>query len=366
MKSVPADTPLISVVMPVYNAEAFLTESIHSILSQTYHHFELIIIDDGSTDGSINIINEFAKRDARICPIFSKHGGAYFCRNIGIKASNGEFIAYMDADDVSLPERFAVQLELMRKNSLDVCGSCARAFGDSDRIWWFPEKHEAICKELVLWGALLHPTVILKSEIAKKHLYHEALMTMGDYEMWTRLAPLYRMGNVPQILHKWRSHQRQTHVVLKTEGRSNIRNFLPLYYRSMFPQATQDDYAVLAYTAEKIPFHDLAELERAGLWLIELSNTTDWFLRKKMAGRWRSACQRSSHLGLGCYRLYKNILRQFGDVSDGPSLMLWFTCALRIKSSSKLHSLPDILKKIRTNYIEKITKHGRQHRFQES
>src|SRR5580658_4707683 len=107
------DNPLISVVMPVYNAVPYVAAAIESILAQTYSHFELILVDDGSTDGSLAVARQFAERDGRIRLILSDHAGQSDALNIGIDAAKGEFIAILNNDDVAMPLRLAAQLAWM-------------------------------------------------------------------------------------------------------------------------------------------------------------------------------------------------------------------------------------------------------------
>lgn len=112
----------ISVVMPVFNAGKYLTEAIESILVQTFPDFELIIIDDGSTDDSADIIRSFAGQDKRIKPIFTAHAGIVSALKTGLETASGKYVARMDADDVSLPERFQLQHDFMEKGHADLCG----------------------------------------------------------------------------------------------------------------------------------------------------------------------------------------------------------------------------------------------------
>ena len=117
---------MISVIMPVYNAERFLNFSIKSILKQTYSDFEFIIINDGSTDNSMNIINHYEKIDNRIKVINQKNLGVTRALINGIKNSKGKYIARMDADDISLPQRFAQQIVWINKYNFDFC--CSRTY----------------------------------------------------------------------------------------------------------------------------------------------------------------------------------------------------------------------------------------------
>ena len=111
--------PKISVLMPVYNGVQFLDRSIKSILSQTFYNFEYIIINDGSTDGSLKIINSY--KDSRIKIInYSKNMGITFALNNGLNIAKGDYIARQDQDDISLPNRFMLQIEYLENNDIDL------------------------------------------------------------------------------------------------------------------------------------------------------------------------------------------------------------------------------------------------------
>ena len=114
--------PLVSIVMPAYNAATFLSESIRSVQEQTYENWELIIIDDASRDDTLKLAQEFVKSDPRIrLHPLPTNQGAGFARNIGIKASEGEYICFLDADDLWKPEKLEYQLDFMNKHGVEVC-----------------------------------------------------------------------------------------------------------------------------------------------------------------------------------------------------------------------------------------------------
>jgi glycosyltransferase involved in cell wall biosynthesis len=332
------DEPLISVVMPVYNAERYVADAINSILTQTYRHFEFIIVDDGSTDGSPSIVRDFAARDARIHLLLLRHGGVAQALNAGVAMAQGELTARMDADDIALSERFAIQVRWMHETGVDICGSYAKRFGSEDGIWWVPETHQAICHEMVWGPPLLHSTVMLHTRIARAHPY-DPQSAAEDYELFTRLALLYRMGNVPQILLKRRCHAQQIRQLHSTALQADFTKFRRSYFEALFPDATTDDYAAVARITGKEPFPVLADLKRAGKWLVRLAETPDAFVRERMADRWREACQKSTHLGLGCYRLYREIAPLFGVAINQGTFRLWLGCGLRLKSDSQLYAI---------------------------
>jgi len=333
-----AETPLISVVMPVYNADAFLAEAIESILVQSYPQFEFIIIDDCSSDGSAEIIRNYARRDSRIRPLYLSHKGAGGAANAGIAAAKGDLIARMDADDIALPERFATQVAWMRRAGVDICGSCIKTFGAESRLMWFPESHEAIRVEMLFRSALMQPTVMLRAEIAKKHPYNESLY-FEDYELWTRLAPDYRMGNVPKVLLKYRTHQQQRHIQKASDVRNELRKFCQVYYRSLFPDATIEEVLAIACLVGNEPMRSLRELEMAGTILVRFAAVNDNFLRGRLAQRWSAACRRSTCLGFQTYRIYRKTRRQISDGQNRlSSAWLAFASLLRLRPDSAMEA----------------------------
>lgn len=336
MKSIASDTPLISVIMPVFNAKAYLAEAIESILSQSYSNFEFLIIDDGSTDGSLKIIQRYACRDTRIRCLNLEHKGAGGAANAGIAAASGDYIARMDADDIALPERFATQLSWITTTGVDICGSCVKTFGVEHRIMWFPETHEAIRAEMLFRCALMQPTVMLRADIAKKHPYNENLY-FEDYELWTRLAPRYRMGNVPQILLKYRTHTRQRHIVHATDVRNELRGYCRIYCHTLFQEIAAEDESIISRIVCNEPLENLAELKRGGELLTQLAGVDDLLLRRRMAQRWIESCRLSAFLGIATYRCFRKAIPNFGIKSDKlPALWLALASILRLQPDSKM------------------------------
>jgi glycosyltransferase involved in cell wall biosynthesis len=341
------DPPAVSVVMTVYNCEAYLGEAISSILAQTYTNFEFIIVEGGSTDGSAKVLAEFAGGDARIHPVFMpSRCNMSRALNIGVELARGEWIAYMEADNIALPERLSIQMDWMLHGNVEIGGSLAWIFGKENRPFWFPESHEAIRNYLLLCCAMLQTTMLMPAKIAKINLFDEGAV-FQDYEMWTRLAPYYRMGNIQQILVKYRRHSQQHSKINAELDRRDLRKFSQRYFHNLFPEATAEDRAAFDRIVAKEPFPNPFELERAGNWLVRLAQTPDNHLRQVMKGHWYAACFHSTHLGLACYRLYCQMTSQFGVALDARTFnRLWIMCALRLKFGS--------LPKVWLNSISKV------------
>lgn len=211
------NNPEISVVLPVYNGGKFLNEAIESIISQTYDNFEFIIINDGSTDQSLNIINDYAAIDSRIRVISRENKGLVYSLNEGIDLAKGKYIARMDADDISLPERFELQYNFMEKHSdITILGTFIDAFGDDEETCihiekWFNEKINDKNEHIKASRGcpVPHPTVMMKTDFAKSEGYSDLYPTMEDYELWIRaISKGYKISNLDIRLLKYRVHSK--------------------------------------------------------------------------------------------------------------------------------------------------------------
>jgi len=155
---------LISVVMPVYNGGKYLPESIESILNQSYKEFEFIIVNDGSSDRSLEIIQHYANQDNRIKIISRENKGNVFSLNEGILNATGKYIARIDQDDIARKERLKKQLEFMQNNNLDICGSSVELFNNKGQVlkqWHYPKTDRDIKYTLILMCSFAHPSVMM-------------------------------------------------------------------------------------------------------------------------------------------------------------------------------------------------------------
>lgn len=200
---------LISVVMSVYNSEKYLVEAIESILNQTYTNFEFIIVNDGSTDSSLDIIQEYMEKDERIVLISRENKGLPYSLNEGIEKAKGKYIARMDADDISLPTRFEKQIEFMQENQdIGVCGTWAEVFGDNrkNRLLKHPINHDELKVRLLFSVCFAHPTVMIRKSVLDKYnlKYNLEYINAQDYELWSRISNFTNMANIPKVLLKYR------------------------------------------------------------------------------------------------------------------------------------------------------------------
>jgi glycosyltransferase involved in cell wall biosynthesis len=199
--------PLISVIMPVYNAEKYVKEAIESILNQTFPDWELIIIDDCSTDNSIEIIQSF--QDERIILLKNEINlGVSKAPNKGIRIALGKYVTKMDADDISLPTRFKKQVEFLEKHpDYVLCASNVQMFGTKQDFFVLPTEDQQLKIALLYQNPFVHSSVLIRSKNCKKYLYNEIFPFAEDYELWINLKEEGKFASIPEILTKYRIHQ---------------------------------------------------------------------------------------------------------------------------------------------------------------
>jgi glycosyltransferase involved in cell wall biosynthesis len=211
-----SDSIPISVVMSVYNNADYLPAALDSILNQTFTNFRFLIVDDGSTDESLRILQAYAAQDARIQLIErcnpQENWGVARSLNQLLSYADGEFIARMDADDISLPDRFAKQVEFLRQHPEVVCvGGALNWIDDKGRFVGhcaMPEQDEEIQTLLVGGISMLHHpcTLLRRQPVMQIGGYNESMIASSDLDLWLRLGELGKLANLPDTLLLYRLH----------------------------------------------------------------------------------------------------------------------------------------------------------------
>ncbi|MCK5218360.1 glycosyltransferase [bacterium] len=205
--------PKVSVVLPVYNAELYLKDSITSILNQTFRDFELLLIDDASQDGSFQIMEYFAKQDSRIVLVKNDTNlGLTQTLNKMIKMAKAKYIARMDNDDISLPDRLEKQYTFMEEHpevgvsggTMEIIDAHGKALGK--REYW--ESDENIRKNIFKYSPFSHPLIIMRKTVLNKAgLYDKVFCPSDDYEIYFRIGMYSQLRNIPDVLLKYRISQ---------------------------------------------------------------------------------------------------------------------------------------------------------------
>ena len=205
-------------LLPVWNGERFLEQAMESILRQTFSSFELIVIDDGSSDRSAAIAEEVASADQRVRVLRRPHDGLSATLNAGIAAARGEYIARMDADDISLPDRLQKQVAYLDAHPacvaagtwIEVTDEAARHIG----LKTFARTHDAISAALLRGvSAIAHPTVVVRRDILRDAGGYDARRYPSeDLDLWFRLAEEGELANLGEALLQHRRHREATGV----------------------------------------------------------------------------------------------------------------------------------------------------------
>lgn len=295
--------PKVSVVMPVYNGDRYLAKAVESILTQTFTDFEFMVIDDGSTDASVEIIKSY--RDPRIRFIQNTaNAGVTKSLNQGLALAAGEYIARMDADDVSLQTRLAKQVAFMDAHpQVGVCGSWVEIIGTTaGDIWRYPEDPDTIQCRLLFESALAHPSVIMRRALFEKAglCYDPSYPYAQDYELWVRAVKCFRAVNLPEVLLHHRLHPEQVGERAR-EGQQAWAAKVRL---------TQLEMLGVSPTTEELEIHQAlgtwkfqstkAFVERADAWLrrLQTANARTSVYPKPafcrvLGERWLAVCQAS-------------------------------------------------------------------------
>ena len=210
----PTPAPIVSVLIPVYNAARFLDAAITSVRTQTRSDFELIVVDDGSTDDSPQIALRHAAEDQRLRVLTLPHAGVATALNHGLAAARCRLVARMDADDEALPRRLERQVAAMQaRPNLAALGSAMATMNESGDIIGVAHATDdpaAIRDALLHANCLMHPTVMLRRDLVLAAGGYRPIYTAAeDYDLWLRLSEHYELSNLPDVLLRYRGHGNQ-------------------------------------------------------------------------------------------------------------------------------------------------------------
>jgi GT2 family glycosyltransferase len=207
--------PKISVVLPVRNGAAYVGAAVESILAQTFQAFELLIIDDGSTDGAREIVESYAKSSSRLRVLSNPGEGLVDALNYGIISSSAPLIARMDADDIASPDRLQRQYEFLQvRPEIDAVGSQVAFIDENGTLTGkrttLPESPEAIAETLLKYCCLRHPTVLMRREALDRAWgYRREVPAAEDLDLWLRMSEHGQLANMPEELLFYRVHSGQ-------------------------------------------------------------------------------------------------------------------------------------------------------------
>src|SRR3989344_7437597 len=329
--------PLVTVLMPVYNGKKYLREAIKSILNQTFRDFEFLIINDGSTDKSAEIIKSF--NDARIRLERNETNlGLIKTLNKGLGLAKGKYIARMDCDDISLPKRLSIQVNFMEKHpEIDVCGSWVKVMGlKQEFVNKYPQNHEEARAYLLFNTPFAHPSVIIRKEVMEKHKlkYDENYKHAEDYELWSRIINYAKVSNIPKVLLHYRMHDESVskkNSSAQAENSNRVRIRL-LKEMGINPAPTELDLHRRFIRPDYLNPKDF--IDQLETWLGKLlsANEEMWIykqesLAKIISSRWLNVCSSNTSLGFWIIKkFWQSPLKKTGFDDFGKTIKFLIKC----------------------------------------
>jgi glycosyltransferase involved in cell wall biosynthesis len=334
--------PLVSVLMPCYNASKYIGEAIRSILNQSFQDFELIIYNDGSTDNSLDIIQSI--ESPKISVISSPHNqGIAYSRNQLIQVAKGKYLAMFDADDVSMPERLEWQVKALEQDAaVGLCGSWVEVIDDYSKtieIQQHPIDSDYLKTILLFRQHITHSSVMIrKSSLLNLSFYYNTALKVGvDFDLAVRLADYCQFVNIPKVLCKVHQHpQRSTATYLQLDG---IFMIYQHQIQKLGIHPSQEELH-LHHQAVNIPYSrlDIAYLRLLNNWLIRLWQANQIskayspeVLRQILQEIWLKNMAGNSKLGWRFGRLFaESPLSPYSGWGRGTKLRFWLKCALHL------------------------------------
>jgi glycosyltransferase involved in cell wall biosynthesis len=211
------NSPPVSVMMTVFNGQEFLSETIDSVLGQSFRDFEFVIVDDGSTDATGDILSRYVLRDSRICVLREGKKGRAASLNLAISLAKGKYVANIDADDLAMPGRLQEQVAFMERNpEVGVLGSAFELITDSGRamnIMRHPLEDSEIRSAMLRYNPICHSSVIFRRDVALAlGGYRRVFEPSEDFDLWLRMSERSRIANLHNVLVRYRTHANQLSV----------------------------------------------------------------------------------------------------------------------------------------------------------
>ncbi|MFO0478817.1 MAG: glycosyltransferase family 2 protein [Bacteroidota bacterium] len=328
--------PMVSVVMSVYNGDAYLKEAINSILNQTFTNFEFIIINDGSNDTSLSIIKSYS--DKRIVLIDNiENKGLIYSLNKGFKIAKGKYIARMDADDISLPNRLFEQFNFLENHKeVGVVGCNYIQFNKhQEHEFHITNSHDEILGFMLFNASVIHPSLMMRKLVldAQPLLFNLMYKHAEDYELWSRLIFATSFSNVKKTLFKYRLHEEQVTVMHSAEqvkSANLVRENILKKAGFVFSENELMIHCKIGSSELIKNFNDLVESEK---WLsnlliqnAKLKVIDESIFRKVISKQWIDTCG-NTNLGLKAFFYY--LKSNLSKKAQEDKLKHFFKCIIR-------------------------------------
>ncbi len=233
--------PLVSVIIPAYNAEKFISKTINSVLSQDHHDFEIIIVDDGSTDMTESIILSYVKQSHKVKGIKQNNAGVSAARNNGFKSARGDYVAFLDADDIWESQFLSVLVQLLEKDpSTGLAHSDYREINELGKETSVIKRGKSgnVLNDLLIWKHHVLPppsgVLIKRSVLEHVGLFDEDLSNNADQDLYIRIAAKYTVARDSRILMNYRQHASGMHWNIAVLERDSLKVYEKAMQQNLF------------------------------------------------------------------------------------------------------------------------------------
>ena len=330
--------PLVSVIMPVFNAAPFVEEAINSILHQTYANLELIIIDDGSTDHSLSIIQKCKHPRIKVI-INPKNLGLIDTPNKGMAIAQGKYISRMDADDVAHPQMIARQVQFLETHpEISVVSFYAQYIAPNGKKHWLSIRkpmltHEAIRAYSLFYCPLTQSGIMMRAAIAQQFPYTKECEIAEDYLRFSKILRAFHMATIPKVLLYIREHQKNTSITKAQQLEASLRYIFAQqfqYYQIPYTPAEMDLHWLMSDSnSAMINLAQLEAIEKRLLFLREWNEKTQQFDKKHFANVlalvWYNTCNKAKHQS---FKVFQRFMRSGIEIN---SISWWDKSLLALK-----------------------------------
>lgn len=320
MQTTITKNPRVTVLIPVYNGEKYLHGAITSILAQSFSDFELLILDDGSTDKTVEIVKSYT--DSRIRLIQNETNlGPCATRNKGLRSARGEYVAMLDCDDIACPDRLADQVAFLDSHpEFSMIGSAVEMLDSEGRVSsvaFFRQPSDEIPPTLLFNNCFAHSTVMAKRSALLEERYKEDVHFSEDYELWVRVVKKYKTWNLPRILVRYRLHPSSVGQANKAKMRNMMRDIVASQLRDLKVDFN-DQELELHFSIGMYEYgRDKEYINRVERWfkkLVEANRRVNIYKEQALFNvlrkHWFRLC--ISRLSLGPWIVYKALRSEFG------------------------------------------------------
>lgn len=350
-------TPLVSVLIPCYNAEKYVEKAIRSILDQTYKNIEVIAINDCSSDSTLDILQTLSVEDSRIIVVNNEENLKIVkTLNKGIDFCQGDYIARMDSDDIALPDRIKKQVNFLEKNtSCDLLGTLFNTFRDKNptsfSLHTNPLKDEELRAYMLFKSGICHPSVMIRKRVFTELglRFEQEYLHVEDYAFWSKAIYQTHLANLGEPLLLYRVHENQISTKNNKLQLDNKKKVFSIHMQKLGIEINDETLSYHASIAECIPeiFESIEYLKSCELYmcrLIDLNSEINFcnqeFLIKMLSIHWLRLCA-NSRLGFKALRVLKTSkLYNRKHYNQKDVLILYFKVIFKIKyKESRIYHL---------------------------